>query len=534
MTRFSYQHGLGIILLAAVVAGCGSAAPAPSAASAPSAPGQGGTFSIAELEPPSFLPGQDTGVAEDEVNALFAPLTKFNAEKQLTDVQAQSVTPADGGRLWTIKIKPGWTFHDGEPVTAQSYVNAWNATAYGPNAWGNNGSFADFAGYPALNPATGKPVASTLSGLTAPDATTIQVRLIRPDSQFPLELTTPAFLPLPNAYFKGPAAWDSAPVGDGPFEVAGPWQPNKSLTVKRYAAYRGQRPSADGIVFDIYTSLQSAYTAVQAGQVDVSLIGPATYGAAEKDMPNDVVAYNAPSIDYLGFPLYNSDFKNKLTREAISLAINRPAISTALFGGLTTPATSILPPAEAGAPLNVCPYCRYDPALARKLLAEAGGWKGPLVLWYPSGVGYDQVMQAIANQLTENLGIKSITFNASSVTSWVASLAAKKMTNGITIGHWGAFFPSMQNTLTNLFEPTGTVYFETNYSSPALTKSIQQGDGSSLAASQAYYRQAEQLTMNAFPVVPLFYNKYVYVHGPAVSNVIVDTTQIELSDVIVK
>jgi hypothetical protein len=125
-------------------------------------------FSVAELEPPSFLPGQNNGVAEDELNAIFAPLTKFNAKNQLTYVQAQSVTPSDGGMLWTIRIKPGWTFHNGEPVTAQSYVNAWNATAYGPNAWANNGSFADFAGYPALNPAKGKPSARRYSPRTSP------------------------------------------------------------------------------------------------------------------------------------------------------------------------------------------------------------------------------------------------------------------------------------------------------------------------------------------------------------------------------
>lgn len=441
MNKSGYRFALGVVVLAGTVAGCGSAAPASSGS------GQGGTFSIAELEPPSFIPGQNTGGAEDELNAIFAPLTKVNAQNQLTYVQAQSVTPSDGGAVWTIKIKPGWTFHNGEKVTARSYVNAWNATAYGPNAWANNGAFADVAGYQALNPAKGQPAARTLSGLTALDATTIQVRLIRPDSQFPLELSTPAFLPLPNAYFKAPAAWQSAPIGDGPFEVVGTWQPNKSLTVKRYTAYLGPRPAADGIVFDIYTSLETAYTAVQAGQVDITLIGPETYSAAEKEMPHDVVAYNAAAVDYLAFPLYNSYFKNQLIREAISLAIDRRAITTALFAGLDTPATSILPPAEAGAPLNVCQYCRYDPALARKLLAEAGGWKGPLVLWYPSGVGYDQEMQAIANQLTQNLGIKPVTFNASPVESWITALAGKKLTDGVSIGHWGAFFPSMENTL---------------------------------------------------------------------------------------
>ena len=171
-------------------------------------------------------------------------------------------------------------------------------------------------------------------------------------------------------------------------------------------------------MFEIYTDTETAFTALQGGQVDITDIGLDDYGLAEARMPSDVVAFNAPAIDYLGFPLYNSYFNNPLTWEAISLAIDRPAINKALFGGLLSPATSILPPTEAGAPTGLCKYCDFNPSLARKLLAEAGGWKGGLVLWYPSSAGYGQEYQAIANELTQNLGIKPITFNASFTPSW--------------------------------------------------------------------------------------------------------------------
>ena len=529
MKKTGYPLALCAVMLAATAAGCSSTASTHVAAST------GGTFSVAELEPPSFIPGQNVGTAADELNVIFAPLTKFNTQNQLTDIQAQSVTPSDGDMVWTITIKPGWTFQNGEPVTAQSYVNAWNATAYGPNAWADNGDLSDIAGYPALNPHSGKPATKVLSGLKALNATTIQVRLIHPDSQFPLELSTSAFLPLPNAYFRNPAAWESAPIGDGPYEVVGKWQPDRSLTVRRYPLYKGPRPNADGIVFDIYTNLDTAYTAVQAGQVDIAGIGEAQYSEAERDMPRDVVTYSAPAIDYLAFPLYNTYFKNQLVREAISLAIDRQEINSKLFAGLDTPATSLLPTAEVGAPANACRYCRYDPALARRLLAEGGGWKGPLVLWYPAGLGYDQEMQAIANELTQNLGIKPVTFNALPLESWVADLAGKKMSDGVTFGHWGAFFPSMENTLANLFEPTGAGYFESWYSSPALTSMIQEGNGApSQIAAEAYYRQAQQMIMGDFPIVPLFFDPYVYVLSPAVSNLIVDVSPLELSDVVVR
>ena len=65
--------------------------------------GNGGTFSVGELDPPSFIPGQNEGAALDELNALFAPLTKFNAQGKLEYVQAQSVTASAGATVWTIR-----------------------------------------------------------------------------------------------------------------------------------------------------------------------------------------------------------------------------------------------------------------------------------------------------------------------------------------------------------------------------------------------------------------------------------------------
>ena len=41
---------------------------------------------------------------------------------------------SDDNQTWTITLNEGWTFHDGTDVTAQSFVDAWNWSAYGPNA----------------------------------------------------------------------------------------------------------------------------------------------------------------------------------------------------------------------------------------------------------------------------------------------------------------------------------------------------------------------------------------------------------------
>jgi ABC-type transport system substrate-binding protein len=107
------------LALALVAAGCSSGNPGESGNST-----YVPTFQIGE--PQHLLP---TNVNESEGNqvlsALFAPLVDFDEKAKPFEVAAESVTSTDS-KVWTVKLKAGWTFHNGEPVNADSYINAWN------------------------------------------------------------------------------------------------------------------------------------------------------------------------------------------------------------------------------------------------------------------------------------------------------------------------------------------------------------------------------------------------------------------------
>ncbi|MFZ0216930.1 MAG: ABC transporter substrate-binding protein, partial [Candidatus Dormiibacterota bacterium] len=489
-----------------------------------------GTVRIAELEPDHLLPGNST-LAFDEVHSLFAPLTKIDAQGKLQMVQAQSVTSSDQ-KVWTIKIRPGWTFQNGEPVTAQSYVDAWNATAYAPNGWTNNGELNEIQGYSDLNPTSGTPATKQLSGLQVLGSDQFQVTLTQPDSQFPVELSANqfGFAPLPKVAYQDPAAFDVNPIGDGPFEMDGPWQKNVQVAVKAYPGYKGvDQPKVQKIVFKIYSDIHTAYTDLQAGNVDITSVAQDEYPRAQSDFPHSFIAYAAPSMDYLGFPLYDPRFKDVRVRQAFSMAIDREAINRALFAGVYTPATALTPPSETGSPTHVCPACAYNPTKAKQLLAAAGGWHGPLVIWYPSGAGYDQTFQAIGNQLRQNLGITDVSYQSLPFAQFLQTLNNHQATGPVR-GHWGALYPSMQNTLEALFTPGGGTVGSTSYTNPQVTSLINQANAASTPAkSQQLYRQAEQVIMKDFPIAPLFFGKYVYVYGKGVSHVTIDVNQIELT-----
>lgn len=73
---------------------------------------------------------------------VFRGLVQYNADTAAPEnAVAESIESTDN-TVWTIKIKPGQTFQDNTPVTADSFVKAWNWAAYGPNAQKANYFFA--------------------------------------------------------------------------------------------------------------------------------------------------------------------------------------------------------------------------------------------------------------------------------------------------------------------------------------------------------------------------------------------------------
>ncbi|MEZ5176176.1 MAG: ABC transporter substrate-binding protein [Acidimicrobiia bacterium] len=83
---------------------------------------------------------------------VFTGLVQFDgATGEPYMAQAESITSDDGGKTWTVVLREGWTFHNGEPVTAQSYVDAWSFGAQAKYGFQNNGFYKRFVGYDELN-----------------------------------------------------------------------------------------------------------------------------------------------------------------------------------------------------------------------------------------------------------------------------------------------------------------------------------------------------------------------------------------------
>lgn len=478
------------------------------------------TLRVQSTDPGYLIPGRNT-VAYDFDMAVWAPLTWIDDSGNLTYVAADSVT-SDDATTWTITLKTGWTFQDGSPVTAQDYVDSWNTVAYGPNAFENSGQLAHVVGYADLNPAGGAtPTVTAMSGLKVVDDHTFTVTLDGPDGQFPLQLSQgqTAMYPMPKGASADLAAYNKHPIGNGQYEIVGDYAEGETITVTKYADYKGTPGTVDEIAFVPYTDTATAYTDVQAGNLDVAGVGADKLIQAKTDFGDRLYAFKAAGIAYLGLPLYDSRYQDIKVRQAISMAIDRDTINTQIYGGLYSPATAFTPAIELGTPVGLCgELCEFHPDKAKALLAQAGGFSGTMTVYYPGGIGADAFYTAIANQLRQNLGIDAV---AQASTDWAEFYQTRldEKAPGPFFSRWGALYPSQQNHLRAFFVKGGgcdnCVPWYDDQVASLLTTADAQVDADKAAAA---YKAAQERILAEFPAVPLFDEAYSYVVSDRVKN----------------
>jgi oligopeptide transport system substrate-binding protein len=505
----------GLAALALVISACGGGGE--------KAAGNG-VFTFANQEPQHLTPGnENSSYGINVIDALFDRLTRLDKEGKPQMNGAESIT-SDDQKTWKIKVKSGQTFHNGEPVTAQSYADAWNAAAYGPNAWANNYYFANIEGYDELNPddEKAKPSGETLSGVKVVDESTFEVTLTEPFSQFPLTLAFAGFAPMPKAAFKDLKAYDEAPIGNGPFMMDGTWEHNKQIALKRYAGYKGSRPAkAAGVVFKTYASRDTAYTDLVAGKVDwLETIPAAKVPEAKTQMADRFLSTPTGDMDYLEFPIYDKRFQNQDLRYAISMAIDREGIVQQVYNGAYKPTGTIVSPIVPGYREGACGApCTYNPQQAKAYFEKAGGWKGTMELWFSvADPTYEQWMQAVANQLKQNLGISDIKFRKISAADYLDKLNNKEAT-GPYRANWVMDYPSAENYLTTRCNPDNRM----GYAGDACFDLIKQGNAAgSLDESQRFYQQAEDVLLKELPILPLWNWQDQSGHSNKIDNVNVD------------
>lgn len=479
------------------------------------------TISVNGSEPENpLIPGNTSEVGGGKVvNALFSGLVDYRAENaEPYNVMAESIETTDS-QVYTITLKEGWTFHDGTPVTSQSYIDAWNFVAYSPNGQQNASFLSQIQGFADVNTAdpdgaegpqeAPQPTATEMSGLRAIDDRTFEVTLSAPFSVFPTTLGYRAFAPLPEAFFTDQAAWEANPIGNGPFRFVSR-QPGVNIVIERWDEWKGEeKPSIGGVEFRFYESPDAAYADVIANNLDYleAIPSSALVGQLfESDLPERSVNQTYLGNTTITFPLYDPKYQDPQVRQAISMAIDRNAVNDTVYNGLRVPADGFIPPSLDGYVAGQCgEFCTFDAAKAKQLL-DSTGFTGPIeISSNVDGAGNQEAFQAVCVSITNALGVPCNFVPVPTFGEFRTTINAFQATTIFRTG-WVADYPSIENFLNPLYR-TNASSNDGQYSNPQVDALLAQADAApSTEAGIGLYQEAERAILQDMPAVPLFYS----------------------------
>lgn len=512
------------LLVLAPVAGCGGGVLSPDVVLV-----NGG-------EPPNPLipTGTNDSNGGRIIDRLFAGLMSYDAVGKPSLEVAQSIESADNVN-YRITVKPGWKFTDGSPVTAHSFVDAWNYGALSTNAQLQQHFFSPIEGFDDVAGAPGDKSRTTMSGLRVVNDLEFTVRLKAPTIDFTLRLGHSSFYPLPDSAFRDMAAFGRNPIGNGPYKLAdgpaGPaWEHNVRIDLVPNPDYHGNRkPRNKGLRFEFYANLDTAYADLLSGNLDVlDTIPPSALTVYQRDLGDHATSGPAAINQTLDTPLRLPHFggeEGRLRRLALSAAINRPQICQQIFAGTRSPARDFtarsLPGFDPNLPGNE--VLDYDPRRARRLWAQADAispWSGRYAIAYNADAGHRDWVDAVANSIKNVLGIDAVAAPQPTFAGFRTQITNRAIDSAFRAG-WRGDYPSMIEFLAPLFT-AGAGSNDVGYINPEFDAALAAAEAApTLTESHELVNDAQRILFHDMPVVPLW--DYISVVGwsSQVSNVTV-------------
>ena len=335
------------------------------------------------------------------VGPLWDWLTEIDAAGKLSPGLALSWKAGADGKSWTFKLRPGVKFHDGSEMTAEDV------------------QFTLMEGFrrPKAKASRVRQFRKGIKDVKVVDSHTVTVVTAKPWPTFPYDMS---FQPgiegivLPKAYIKK-VGWDGfaqKPVGTGPWKFV-KHEVGNFIEFEAVKDHWRKSPNFDRLRTVLVKEASTRVAMLKTGQVDVARISldevqevsKAGFKIAEDPQPTSVrIHLYATYYDKAG------PVKDVRVRQALNLAVNRQEILETLLHGKGKPA-AVFPssPISIGYPADLKPY-PYDPAKAKKLLAEAGYPNGFSIKLFalPTG-GFTQYLQLaeIVAGYWEAIGVKT-------------------------------------------------------------------------------------------------------------------------------
>lgn len=361
-----------------------------------------GTQSPFVIDPHAVFLGPDMAVARQ----IYDSFVGRDSESNWVPGIAVSWRRVDD-LTWEFGLRAGVVFSDGGALTAEDVVFSFGRV---------------------MSLQTASSFVSNMRSIVRTEAVgplTVRVTTSRPNAVLPGQLTNIFIVSKAVATGASTAEFQSgrAAVGTGPFRVVS-YQRGGTMEMIRNERYWGVRPEWEAVSVKVISNDASRVAALLAGDIDVADdIAPNYVEQLEHTKrigvfkhPSDRVMFLEPNVrtdhldmltDLEGKPLPHNPLRDVRVRRALSLAIDRVGLARRALDGQAIPATQLVPPGFGGFDAAL-PVLAYDPAGAKKLLAEAG---------YPTGFGMtiactndryvaDAKVCQVVGQMLERIGLR--------------------------------------------------------------------------------------------------------------------------------
>jgi ABC-type transport system substrate-binding protein len=353
----------------------------------------GFTFGLSS-EPPNLDPHLNTGTAAQTVKIqLYRGLFKYGASGRVEGDLVESYQQPTS-TTYIFRLRRGLRFSDGTPLSSEDVVFSFDRIA---------------------DPKVGAYLRKRLSDIeqvTAIDSRTVKVVLRTPDAAFLDVLAMPLAAVVSRRFtLAHNDDLKTSVLGEGPYKLT-QWQRGVQLTVERNPYYyRPGLPKAAWIRFLFYPDESSRVAALQSGAVNIIEYVPWQAISALRSDPR--LAYqgtNGPFM-FLIFNVSRPPFDDVRVRRAVGYAIDRAAIVRTVFFGHGAPIYGLpIPQGNFAYDPGLAHYYTYDPARAKRLLAEAGygsGFTATLLSTSQYGMHKDtaEIIQEDLNSLGNHISL---------------------------------------------------------------------------------------------------------------------------------
>ncbi|MGD8711064.1 MAG: ABC transporter substrate-binding protein [Ectothiorhodospiraceae bacterium] len=348
---------------------------------------RGGTLRVALPAAKTIDPlKMNAGGAIAMVQQVGEYLVWAEQDLSLRPVLATDWHPENGGKRWIFNLRKGVRFHDGREMTSADVVATFRRLV------DPDGASVAASQLPFLKP----------SGVSADDRYTVRFDLQRPVGAFPYYTQIYNAVILPEDY---DGDFAGKPVGTGPFRMTG-YKPQEGATFERNPDYwDAPKPYLDGVSMSLYDGSQPQVLALQGDEVDMMLlVGFIDAQPLFEDTTVDVLSVPTAQHRQLAMRTDKPPFDDVRVRQAVALAMNRPAMISALLGGN----------AELGDDHPIAPIYPEDVKVAqrersvekaRQLLADAGMPNGFQTELYIGRIAELPQYGVLAQQMLAEAGI---------------------------------------------------------------------------------------------------------------------------------